>query len=80
MEKPMVAVTASALVSAAFRNEPKRPPVAGSDGQRAAKLAYEQGRVGPADLDGVEIHGAFSLPNSRGMKNWDYVGIVREYA
>ena len=76
----MVAVAASALVPAAFGNEPKRPIVAGSAGQRAAKLAYEQGRVGPADLDVVEIHGVFSLPNSRVMRNWDYVGIVREYA
>lgn len=60
VNRPMVAVAASALVSAAFRNEPKRPTVEGSAGQRAANLAYEQAGVGPADLDVVEVHDAFA--------------------
>jgi acetyl-CoA acyltransferase len=68
MKKPMVAVAASALVSAAFRNEPKRPTVAGSAGQRSAKLAYEQAGVGPADLDVVEIHDAFSPAELQGYE------------
>jgi acetyl-CoA acetyltransferase len=58
--KSFVSVAASALVSAAFRNEPKKPSVEGSAGQRAARLAYEQAGVGPEELDVVEIHDAFS--------------------
>lgn len=58
--KPMVAVVASALVSAAFRNKPERPSVAGSAGQRAANLAYEQAGVGPKDIDVIEVHDAFA--------------------
>ena len=60
VKKPMVAVAASALVSAAFRNEPKPYTATGSAGQRAGNLAYEQAGVGPGDLDVIEIHDAFS--------------------
>lgn len=60
MKKTMISVVASALVSAAFRNDPKKPTVAGSAGQRAAKLAYEQAGVGPTDLDVIEVHDAFA--------------------
>lgn len=60
MKKPMVAVAASAMVSAAFRNEPKKPSIQGSAGQRAANLAYEQAGIGPSDLDVIEVHDAFS--------------------
>jgi acetyl-CoA acetyltransferase len=59
-KRPMVAVAASALTSATFRNEPKKPTAVGSAGQIASKLAYEQAGVGPEDLDMVELHDAFA--------------------
>lgn len=68
MKKPMVTVAGSAVVSAAFRNEPKKSSVSGSAGQRAAQLAYEQAGVGPDDLDVVEIHDAFSPAELQGYE------------
>lgn len=59
-QKPFISVAASSLVSAGFRNEPKKPTVQGSAGQRASQLAYEQASVGPDDLDVIEVHDAFS--------------------
>jgi len=72
--KPMVAVAASALVSATYRNEPKRPSVAGSAGQRAAKLVYEQAGVGPKDLDVIEVHDAFSPAELQGYEELGLCG------
>ena len=59
-KKPMVTVAASALTSATFQNDPKKPTAVGSTGYIAAKLAYEQAGVGPEDLDVIEIHDAFA--------------------
>lgn len=68
MRKPKIVVAGSALVSAAFRNEPKRSSIAGSAGQRAANLAYEQAGVGPEDLDVVEVHDAFAPSELQGYE------------
>ena len=59
-QKPFISVAASSLVSAGFRNEPKKPTVQGSAGQRASQQAYEQAGVEPKDLDVIEVHDAFS--------------------
>ncbi len=59
-KKPFISVAASSLASAGFRNEPKKPSVQGSAGQRASRLAYEQAGIGPNDLDVIEVHDAFS--------------------
>jgi acetyl-CoA acetyltransferase len=58
--KPFILVAASSLMSAAFRNEPKKPSVLDSAGQRASQAAYAQASIGPEDLDVVEVHDAFS--------------------
>jgi acetyl-CoA acyltransferase len=75
MKKPMVAMAGSALVSAAFRNEPKKSSVAGSAGQRAAQLAYEQAGIGPDDLDVVEVHDAFSPAE---LQAYEEIGLCGE--
>lgn len=72
--KPMVTVAASALVSATYRNEPKKPSVAGSAGQRAAKLAYEQAGVGPRDIDVIEVHDAFAPAELQGYEELGLCG------
>ena len=74
-KKPFISVAASSLVSAAFRNEPKKPTVAGSAGQRASRLAYEQAGVGPNDLDIVEIHDAFSPAE---LQAYEEIGLCGE--
>ena len=74
LNKPKVSVAASALVSATYRNEPKRPSVAGSAGQRAANLAYEQAGVGPTDIDVIEVHDAFSPAELQGYEELGLCG------
>jgi acetyl-CoA acetyltransferase len=73
--KPFVQVAGSALVSAAFMNEPVKPSIKLGAGYRASQQAYAQAGIGPEDLDVIEVHDAFSPAE---LQAYEEIGLCGE--
>jgi acetyl-CoA C-acetyltransferase len=72
--RPRVVVAASAAATDTIAVHSRRDPLFLSAAQRSARLCYDAARIGPEDIDLLELHDAFSIMSALSLEACGFAG------